>query len=121
MEKARNSDGELSSLLLTLGVMPSVAGFEYIKSAVKQYNDCDGNMNEICSNIASYNKVSKGSVERDIRTALVNAYHRGWLIRLNDLIGVDYVSPTARLKAKEFIAIVAEYIKIRNCEKTKNH
>lgn len=119
MEKARK-DGELSSLLLTLGVMPSVAGFEYIKSAVLQYNDCAGNMNEICSNIASDNRVSKGSVERDIRTALLNAHQRGWLTRLNDLIGVEFVSPTARLKAKEFIAIVAEYVKIRNCEVAKN-
>ena len=112
MEIASKEESRISSLLLTLGVLPSVAGFEYIKAAVMTYDSCSGNMSEICSNIATENMVSKGSVERDIRTALLNAHHRGWLTRLNDLIGVDFVSKSERLKAKEFIAILAEYIKI---------
>ena len=101
---------KLSSLLLMVGVMPSVVGYDYIKSAVKLYGECEGNMNLICSRIASKNVVTKGSVERNIRTAILTAYNRGYLTRLNDLLGFNVINQTDKLTSKEFIAIVAEYV-----------
>lgn len=118
MEIVKSEELKLSSLLLTLGVLPSVVGFEYIKSAVLSYDDYSGNMSAICSAIASENFVSKCSVERDIRTALLSAQQRGWLMRLNDLLGINFIAQDERIKAKEFIALVAEYIKISKLDQT---
>ena len=101
---------KLSSLLLMVGIMPSVVGYEYIKTAVRIYPECEGNMNLICSQIANKNIVTKGSVERNIRTALLTAYNRGYLIRLNELLGFDIITESDKLTAKEFIAILSEYI-----------
>ena len=110
MKTLNQYDERLSSVLLMVGVMPSVVGYDYIKSAVKLYAECEGNMNLICSRIANKNIVTKGSVERNIRTALLTAYNRGYLTRLNDLLGFSVITESDKLTAKEFIAILAEYI-----------
>ena len=110
MSNVNLGEDKLSSVLLMVGVMPSVVGYDYIKTAVKLYAECEGNMNLICSRIASKNVVTKGSVERNIRTALLTAYNRGYLMRLNDLLGFTVITECDKLTAKEFIAILSEYV-----------
>lgn len=63
----------LSTLLLAVGIMPSKAGFRYLKSSVLLYKEYNCNMNAICTAVAKANGVSKESVERDMRTAIENA------------------------------------------------
>ena len=103
-------DAVLSNLLLTVGIMPSVSGYLYFKTAVRNYKNLDGNMNEICEIIANENSVTKGAVERDMRTALTNAYSRGWLNRLNDILGIEVIMPEEKLKVKEFVSIISEFM-----------
>lgn len=104
-----NDDAILSNLFLTVGIMPSVSGFIYLKTAVKNYKRLDGNMNEICQIIANENSVTKGAVERDMRTALANAYSRGWLMRLNEILGIEIIVPHEKLRVKEFVSIISEF------------
>jgi hypothetical protein len=89
--------------------MPSVSGFTYLKTAVRNYKRLDGNMNEICQIIANENSVTKGAVERDMRTALANAYSRGWLMRLNEILGIEIIVPHEKLRVKEFVSIISEF------------
>ena len=104
-----NDDAILSNLFLTVGIMPSVSGFTYLKTAVRNYKRLDGNMNEICQIIANENSVTKGAVERDMRTALANAYSRGWLMRLNEILGIEIIVPHEKLRVKEFVSIISEF------------
>lgn len=105
-----NDDAILSNLFLTAGIIPSVAGFTYLKTAVRNYKKTEGNMNEICQIIANENSVTKSAVERDMRTALSNAYSRGWLIRLNEILGIEVIVPNEKLRVKEFVSIISEFV-----------
>ena len=100
----------LSTLLLSVGIMPSKAGFRYLKTSVLNYKKFNGNMSAICTYVAKNNNVSKDSVERDMRTAIENACRRGWFKRFNEIIGVNFLEDGEKLKTKEFIAIVVEYL-----------
>lgn len=100
----------LSTLLLAVGIMPSKAGFRYVKSSVLLYKEYNCNMNAICTAVAKANGVSKESVERDMRTAIENASRRGWFKRFNEIIGVEFLEDGEKLRTKEFIAIVVEYL-----------
>ena len=105
-----NDDAILSNLFLTAGIIPSVSGFTYLKTAVRNYKKTEGNMNEICQIIANENSVTKSAVERDMRTALSNAYSRGWLIRLNEILGIEVIVPNEKLRVKEFVSIISEFV-----------
>lgn len=120
-----NSEGELqmdemklSSLLLTVGVLPSKAGFRYLKEGIMNYRRCNGVMNVVCNVIGKKYGVSKESVERDMRTALEAAVQRGWLVRFNDMIHIEVYREGERVRTKDFIATMTEYINMIEFENT---
>ena len=67
-------------------------------------------MSEVCAEVARLNDVTPCSVERNMRSALNTAQDRGTLDRLNDVLGVSYVSEDFRVCSKEFVSIIAEYM-----------
>ena len=107
-------DGEIDEfvtrIMIAMGILPSLNGYAYLKKAIEMYGTKDCNMNEICSEIAKRNSVSKASVERDMRTALNVSHNRELHKRINDYAGVVIVNGNEKLCVKEFIAVVSEVV-----------
>lgn len=97
----------INSFLLTIGFQPSVLGFEYVKSAISEYERCGFSMKRTCATIGETAGKSPRSVERDISTAIKNAQARGWLTRLNEIVDCFFVESDKPIKPKEFIAIAS--------------
>lgn len=109
-----NSDAKagkaVCSLLLTLGFQSSIAGFGYLCRAVFLYKSCHASMIELCEKIGKEYGKTATAIERDIGTAIKNAHARGWLVRLNDVIGINYIHPKKTVRIKGFIAILSDFM-----------
>ena len=107
-----NDDGRrVSTILLSVGVMPSRSGFRYLKQAILIYNKSnDRSMMAIRNEVATMFGISAGAVERDMRSALDMAAMRNWLVKLNDIFGIEVIDANTRVTCKEFIALVSELL-----------
>ena len=106
----RDEKVSASSLLLSVGIMPSKAGFEYLREAILNYRDCAGSMQRLVAMIAERNGVTAKSVERDIRTAVGDAARKGTIGRITELLGLGTAYLQTKFRAKEFVAMAAEYL-----------
>ena len=102
------------SLLLTVGFLPSIAGFEYFLEADFLYKTCHSSLNELYEILGEKHGKSPKAVARDMITALKNAYNRGWLVRFNDIIGFELIDPKVRVKIKAFMAILSDFVANEN-------
>ena len=109
-ETEQDDETVVSALFIEIGISPALDGFRYLKEAIFAYKRNNGVMGNVCAEIAKYNDVTAYSVERTMRFAVNFAQDKGTFGRLNKVLGVDYVSSTVRVGAKEFISIVSEYV-----------
>ncbi len=103
-------DEFVTRVMISMGILPSLNGYAYLKRAIEIFVKNDCNMNEICSTIACEEKVSRSSVERDMRTALNVSHTRELHDRINDFAGVVIVNGNEKLSVKEYVAIMGEII-----------
>lgn len=99
---------KLSTMLMSMGILPSMAGFKYKKRAVEVYEKYSGRMGAIYKEIGKEYNVSGAAVEKDMRSAIEMSSRRGWLIKLNDITGVEYLKEGEKLTVKELIATLSE-------------
>ena len=105
-----NTQKTLYSVLLTLGFQPTVAGFRYIEESIALFRDCHSSMRELCEVLGErYGKTIK-AVSRDLCTAIKKAQARGWLIRLNEMIGFEFILPNEPVRIKSFVAVMSDFI-----------
>lgn len=99
---------KLSTMLMSMGILPSMAGFKYEKKAVEVYEKHKGRMTRVYEEVGKEYKVSGAAVEKDMRGAIEMASRRGWLMRLNEITGIEYLKEGEKLTVKEFIATLVE-------------
>ena len=100
----------ISALFMEIGISPSLDGFNYLKEAIFAYKKNNGIMGSVCDEVAKNNDTSVWSVERTMLFAVNYAQDRGTFDRLNGVLGINYVTPSARVSIKEFISLVSEYL-----------
>lgn len=87
----------ISALFMEIGISPSLDGFNYLKEAIFAYKKNNGVMGNVCVEVAKNNDTSVWSVERTMRFAVNYAQDRGTFDRLNGVLGINYVTPSARV------------------------
>ena len=103
---------KVSTLLMSMGILPSMAGFKYIKGTAMMYERYKGCMKDICEELGREYKTNGAAVEKDMRSAIGIALRRGWLKKMNEIMGVEYLSEGYKPTNKEFIATLLEMLKL---------
>ena len=98
------------SLLLTLGFQPTVDGFRYIEESIVLFRSCHLSMRKLCATLGEMHGKTIKAVSRDLSTAIKKAHARGWLTRLNELIGFEFILPDEPVRIKGFIAVRSDFI-----------
>ena len=101
----------VSDLLVSIGVSPSLNGFGYLKEAIFVYDKNAGEMNGVYEEVGKKYGAKATAVERAMRSALKRANKRGMLQRLNEFLSTEYVKPGIKIINKEFVSIIAEYMR----------
>lgn len=102
----------VSDLLISTGVSPSLNGFGYLKEAILVYDGNEGDINAVYEEVGRKYGAKALTVERAMRSALKQANKKGTLRRLNEFLCADYVKADAVISNKEFVSVIAEYMRI---------
>lgn len=107
---------EVTKMLLSFGIPTSGLGFDFLRHAVllcyekKEYRD---NLTHVLyPTLAKKFNTNALSVERNIRTAIENAYKLGGLLSINDYFGVIIYKNNYKPSNGELICLMVELIKI---------
>ena len=120
VQKANNSDLEftVSYMLKDIGVPANLKGYPYLREAIiAVLNDISlirAVTKRLYPLVAEKYDTSTASVERTIRHAVVTAWERGDKDLLRDLFGHTIKSTRGNPSNAEFIATVADRIRLSN-------
>ncbi len=107
-------DAKINALLMRIGFYPSSNGTTYARLAIKLYPHYS--FMRVYDELARLYSTTPAIIERDMRNAIVSAGRRGWLNRLNDVLGVQVVTDN-HLTAKQLIATICEYFRFHSDDK----
>lgn len=112
-----NTEVKISKVFKQLGILPNILGYEYGKEAIdmvlKDNTVLHAGVTKIMyPAIAKKMNTTSSRVERAIRHAIEKAYIRGDLKLIEDIFGYGTSSNTGRVTNSEFIAGIAQYIKL---------
>lgn len=115
-EKNRELQSTISSLLHSLGVPSHIKGYEYIREGIGlMYNDpsmLGAITKEMYPKIASIYDTTSSRVERAIRHAIETSWNRGDYDLMEELFGHSVDFDRARPTNSEFIATLADKLRI---------
>lgn len=102
--------------LRTIGVSANILGYNYLKSAIEFYIEAEklpSVTKELYPYIAKKHNTTSSKVERCIRHAIIGVFERkGCICMVQEYFGNTVNLNTGKLTNSEFIAGVAEYIKL---------
>ena len=112
-----NTEVKISKVLKQLGILPNILGYEYLKEAIDMMLKDDsvirrGITKVMYPAIARKFQSTSSRVERAIRHGVERAFIRGNAQMLNDIFGYGVSSDSGKATNSQFIACVAEYIKL---------
>lgn len=115
---AMSLEEEITSVFLAIGIPAHIKGYPYLREAVKMSINDTSVVNKITKElypgVAEKFDTSPSKVERAIRHAIDIAWNRGRIQNMNELFGIDIYKANDRPTNGEFIALVADRLRMRN-------
>lgn len=117
-KKVLNLDQNITSIIHEIGVPAHIKGYMYLREAISMvYNDIDllGCITKVLyPDIAKKYKTTSSRVERAIRHAIEVAWSRGNIDSISSLFGYTVSMSKAKPTNSEFIAMVADKLRIEH-------
>jgi len=114
--RGRNLDASITSIIHEIGVPAHIKGYLYLREAITMvYNDVEllGSITKVLyPDIAKKFNTTASRVERAIRHAIEVAWSRGNLESISNLFGYTVSNAKAKPTNSEFIAMVADKLRI---------
>lgn len=114
----RNLDAEVTGIMHQIGVPAHVKGYQYLREAILLVVDDMGLLGavtkELYPMIATRYDTTASRVERAIRHAIELAWDRGNMDFINKLFGYTVKMDRGKPTNSEFIAIIADKLRIEN-------
>lgn len=111
-------DIEITKMLHDIGVPAHIKGYSFLRSAISSIyynNDYLGQVTKsLYPEIAKKYHSTSSRVERAIRHAIEIAWNRGNLDLINDIFGYTISASKAKPTNSEFIAMISDYLSLRN-------
>lgn len=112
------AEEQITSILLSIGIPANIKGYQYLREAVKlAIADADivnKITKELYPQIARRFDTTASKVERAVRHAIDVAWNRGRIKNMNEIFGIEIYSHNDRPTNGEFIALVADRIRLSN-------
>ena len=103
--------------MLYLKISSSSQGFDLLREAIKLCylrKDCYDNITNILyPELAKMFSASEKSVERNMRTAIENAYNDNGMLGFNELFNIVFYQNTFKPSNSELICLVVEMLKLK--------
>ncbi|MED1863535.1 sporulation transcription factor Spo0A [Fictibacillus nanhaiensis] len=116
--KPRNLDASITSIIHEIGVPAHIKGYMYLREAISMvYNDIEllGSITKVLyPDIAKKFNTTSSRVERAIRHAIEVAWSRGNIDSISSLFGYTVSMSKAKPTNSEFIAMVADKLRIEH-------
>ncbi|MFD2618356.1 sporulation transcription factor Spo0A [Terrilactibacillus laevilacticus] len=116
--RAQNLDASITNIIHEIGVPAHIKGYMYLREAISMvYNDIEllGSITKVLyPDIAKKFKTTSSRVERAIRHAIEVAWSRGNIESISSLFGYTVSMSKAKPTNSEFIAMVADKLRIEN-------
>lgn len=117
-EKPQDLNADITSIIHEIGVPAHIKGYMYLREAISMvYNDIEllGSITKVLyPDIAKKYKTTSSRVERAIRHAIEVAWSRGNYESISSLFGYTVSMSKAKPTNSEFIAMVADKLRIEN-------
>lgn len=117
-KKPQNLDASITSIIHEIGVPAHIKGYMYLREAISMvYNDIEllGSITKVLyPDIAKKYKTTSSRVERAIRHAIEVAWSRGNIESISNLFGYTVSMSKAKPTNSEFIAMVADKLRIEH-------
>lgn len=114
--RGRNLDASITNIIHEIGVPAHIKGYLYLREAITMvYNDVEllGSITKVLyPDIAKKFNTTASRVERAIRHAIEVAWSRGNLDSISNLFGYTISNTKAKPTNSEFIAMVADKLRI---------
>lgn len=118
VNKPRNLDASITSIIHEIGVPAHIKGYMYLREAISMvYNDIEllGSITKVLyPDIAKKFNTTSSRVERAIRHAIEVAWSRGNIDSISSLFGYTVSMSKAKPTNSEFIAMVADKLRIEH-------
>jgi two-component system response regulator (stage 0 sporulation protein A) len=116
--KGKNLDANITNIIHEIGVPAHIKGYMYLREAITMvYNNIEilGSITKVLyPQIAGKFKTTPSRVERAIRHAIEVAWSRGNVDSISNLFGYTVNSSKAKPTNSEFIAMVADKLRIEH-------
>ncbi|QDX93568.1 sporulation transcription factor Spo0A [Brevibacterium sp. JNUCC-42] len=116
--KGRNLDASITSIIHEIGVPAHIKGYLYLREAITMvYNDVEllGSITKVLyPDVAKKFNTTASRVERAIRHAIEVAWSRGNLDSISSLFGYTVSNTKAKPTNSEFIAMVADKLRLEH-------
>jgi two-component system response regulator (stage 0 sporulation protein A) len=117
-DKSFNLDASITSIIHEIGVPAHIKGYMYLREAITMvYNDIEllGSITKVLyPDIAKKFNTTSSRVERAIRHAIEVAWSRGNIDSISSLFGYTVSHSKAKPTNSEFIAMVADKLRIEH-------
>lgn len=118
VKPTRNLDASITSIIHEIGVPAHIKGYMYLREAISMvYNDIEllGSITKVLyPDIAKKFNTTSSRVERAIRHAIEVAWSRGNIDSISSLFGYTVSMSKAKPTNSEFIAMVADKLRIEH-------
>lgn len=115
-EEAKKLEIEITNIIHEIGVPAHIKGYHYLRDAiimvVEDIEMLGAVTKELYPAIAKVNKTTPSRVERAIRHAIEVAWNRGRMETINNLFGYTVQCDKGKPTNSEFIAIIADKLRI---------
>ena len=116
--KPKNLDASITSIIHEIGVPAHIKGYMYLREAISMvYNDIEllGSITKVLyPDIAKKFNTTASRVERAIRHAIEVAWSRGNIESISSLFGYTVSMTKAKPTNSEFIAMVADKLRLEH-------
>ena len=116
--KGKNLEGSITSIIHEIGVPAHIKGYLYLREAISMvYNDIEllGSITKVLyPDIAKKYNTTASRVERAIRHAIEVAWSRGNIDSISSLFGYTVSMSKAKPTNSEFIAMVADKLRLEH-------
>lgn len=117
-QKPKNLDASITSIIHEIGVPAHIKGYLYLREAISMvYNDIEllGSITKVLyPDIAKKYNTTASRVERAIRHAIEVAWSRGNIDSISSLFGYTVSMSKAKPTNSEFIAMVADKLRLEH-------
>lgn len=117
-QKPKNLDASITSIIHEIGVPAHIKGYLYLREAISMvYNDIEllGSITKVLyPDIAKKYNTTASRVERAIRHAIEVAWSRGNIDSISSLFGYTVSMTKAKPTNSEFIAMVADKLRLEH-------